>query len=84
MLKLIFDKDVNFISKKIITLKGGDFKNGALHSDFMFVNIEPYKSKKCVPCEVVKILRRCHPSTFDMTISRLQDFKLIKLLTYMI
>ena len=24
-------------------------KNGALDSDFMFVNIEPYKSKKCVP-----------------------------------
>ena len=23
--------------------------NGALDSDFMFVNIEPYKSKKCVP-----------------------------------
>ena len=29
--------------------KGGDFKKGALDSDFMFVNIEPYKSKKCVP-----------------------------------
>ena len=25
-----------------------DFKNGALHSNFMFVNIEPYKLKKCV------------------------------------
>ena len=24
-------------------------KNGALDSDFMFVNIEPYKSKKSVP-----------------------------------
>ena len=24
-------------------------KKGALDSDFMFVNIEPYKSKKCVP-----------------------------------
>ena len=44
MLKPIFDKDVNFFLKK----KGGDFKNGALDSDFMFVNIEPYKSKKCV------------------------------------
>ena len=50
MLKPIFDKDVNFFSKKIILCaKGGDFKNGALHSDFMFVNIEPYKSKKSVP-----------------------------------
>ena len=24
-------------------------KKGALDSDFMFVNIERYKSKKCVP-----------------------------------
>ena len=24
-------------------------QNGALHSDFMFVNFEPYKSGKCVP-----------------------------------
>ena len=37
------------ISKKIFWLaKGGHFKNGASHSDFLFVNIEPYKSKKCV------------------------------------
>ena len=50
MLKPIFDKDVNFFWKKIILCaKGGDFKKGALDSDFMFVNIEPYKSKKCVP-----------------------------------
>ena len=50
MLKPIFDKDVNFfMKKKILCAKGGDFKNGALHSDFMCVNIEPYKSKKCVP-----------------------------------
>ena len=50
MLNSIFDKDVNFFSKKIIyCAKGGDFKNGALDSDFMFVNIEPHKSKKCVP-----------------------------------
>ena len=28
---------------------GSYFKKGALDSDFMFVNIEPYKSKKCVP-----------------------------------
>ena len=43
MLKSIFDKDVNFFSKKItFCAKGGDFKNGALDSDFMFVNIEPY------------------------------------------
>ena len=42
--------DVDFFSKKIILCaKGGDFKKGALDSDFMFVNIEPYKSKKCVP-----------------------------------
>ena len=50
MLKPTFDKDVNFFLKKIIQCaKGGDFKNGALDSDFMFVNIEPHKSKKCVP-----------------------------------
>ena len=50
MLKPIFDKDVNFFSKKIIwCAKGGDFKNGASDSDFMYVNIEPHKSKKCVP-----------------------------------
>ena len=48
MIKPIFDKDVDFFSKKIILCaKGGDFKKGALDSDFMFVNIEPYKSKKC-------------------------------------
>ena len=47
---LIFDEDVDFFSEKIILCaKGGDFKKGALDSDFMFVNIEPYKSKKCVP-----------------------------------
>ena len=51
MLKLIFDKDVSFslekiiISSKVETLS----KNGALHSDLMIVNIEQYKSKKCVP-----------------------------------
>ena len=50
MLKPIFDEDVDFFSKKIILCaKGEDFKKGALDSDFMFVNIEPYKSKKCVP-----------------------------------
>ena len=53
MLKPIFDEDVCFFFKKIILCaKGGDFnffKKGALDSDFMFVNIEPYKSKKCVP-----------------------------------
>ena len=48
--KAIFGEDVDFFSKKIILCaKGGDFKKGALDSDFMFVNIEPYKSKKCVP-----------------------------------
>ena len=47
--KTIFDEDVDFFLKKIILCaKGGDFKKGALDSDFMFVNIEPYKSKKCV------------------------------------
>ena len=50
MLNSIFDKYVNFFLKKIILFaKGGDFKNGALDSDVMFVNIEPHKSKKCVP-----------------------------------
>ena len=46
MLKPIFDEDVDFFSKKIILCA---FKKGALDSDFMYVNIEPYKSKKCVP-----------------------------------
>ena len=36
MLKLIFDID------------GGDFKNYVFHSNFMFADIEPYKSEKCV------------------------------------
>ena len=50
MLKPIFDEDVDFLKKKkILCAKGGDFKKGALYSDFMFVNIEPYKLKKCVP-----------------------------------
>ena len=49
MLKLILDKDVNFFEKNNLTRQGGDFKNGALHSDFMFVNCEPYKSNKDVP-----------------------------------
>ena len=50
MLKPIFDEDVDFFSKKkILFTKGRDFNKGALDSDFMFVNIEPYKSKKCVP-----------------------------------
>ena len=53
MLKPIFDEHVDFFSKKIILCaKGGDFK-GALDSDFMFVNIEPYKSKKCVPYNAI-------------------------------
>ena len=44
MLKPIFDEDGDFFSKKIILCaKGEDFKKkGALDSDFMFVNIEPY------------------------------------------
>ena len=44
MLKPIFDEDVDFFSKKKILCA-----KGALDSDFMFVNTEPYKSKKCVP-----------------------------------
>ena len=48
--KTYFYEDVDFFSKKIILCaKSEDFKKGALDSDFMFVNIEPYKSKKCVP-----------------------------------
>ena len=48
-LKLIFDKEVNFEKKILIwRARGGDFKNGMSHSDFMFVNIEPHESKKCV------------------------------------
>ena len=37
-----------FFKKIIERVKGGDFKNGELYSDFMIVNIQPYKSKKCV------------------------------------
>ena len=48
MLKPIFDKDVNFKKKRIWRAKSGHFKNCASHSDFMFVNNAPYKSKKCV------------------------------------
>ena len=44
MLKLISDKDVNFTNE---CTKGRDFKNSALHLDFMIVNIVPYKPKKC-------------------------------------
>ena len=49
MLKLISDKAVNFFRKatirapKVETLR----MHGALHSDFMSVNIVPYKPKKC-------------------------------------
>ena len=50
MLKPIFDKDVNFFSKKNnLVRQRWRLKNGALDSDFRFVNIEPYKSKKCIP-----------------------------------
>ena len=50
MVKPFLTKMLTFFRKKIILCaKGGDFKKGALDSDFMFVNIEPYKSKKCVP-----------------------------------
>ena len=45
MLKLIFDKLIFLI---IECGKGEDFKNGALHSNFIFVNIDPHKPKKCV------------------------------------
>ena len=39
-----------FFSKSNLKHKGGDFKNGPLHSHFMFVNSKPlpYKSKKCI------------------------------------
>ena len=48
MLKPFLTKMLTFFRKKIILCaKGGDFKKGVLDSDFMFVNIEPYKSKKC-------------------------------------
>ena len=33
--------------------------NGALHSDFMFVDIEPYKSKKDVPYLYIKLSKYC-------------------------
>ena len=43
----ISHKKCFFISISILGRSG--VKKGALDSDFMFVNIEPYKSKKCVP-----------------------------------
>ena len=49
MLKLIFNKDVNFKKIKMICRATRHLKNYMSHSDFMFVNIEPYKSKECVP-----------------------------------
>ena len=49
MLNPFLTKMLTFFEKIILCDKGGDFKKGALDSDFMFVNIEPYKSKKCVP-----------------------------------
>ena len=55
MLKPIFDKDVNFFSKKIIQCaKGGDFKNGALHSDFL----------SCTQDIVVNILTKFYTDCF--------------------
>ena len=58
MLKPIFDEDVDFFSKKIILCaKGGDFKKGALDSDFMFVNIEPY----CNDINLVNTISVLHP-----------------------
>ena len=47
MLKLIFDKDVKL--KKKLNRQRWRLTNSAFPSDFMFVNIEPYKSNKCVP-----------------------------------
>ena len=68
MLKPIFEKDVDFFSKKIILCaKGGYFKKGALDSDFMFVNIEPYKSRNVSHIKLSKycdidISQYCDPS----------------------
>ena len=49
MLKPIFDEDVDFFEKNNFVRQRWRYKKGALDSDIMFVNIEPYKSKKCVP-----------------------------------
>ena len=46
MFKLIFWRRCELYKKEYD--KGGDFEIGALYSDFMFVNIKPYKSKKCI------------------------------------
>ena len=74
MPKPIFDEDVDLFSKKIILCaKGGDFKKGALDSDFMYVNIEPYKSKKCVPYNI-KLSKYCDIDarlTYDYVIVRI-------------
>ena len=39
---------ITFFSKSNLKHEGGDFKNGPLHSHFIFVNSKPYKSKKCI------------------------------------
>ena len=49
MLKLMFDKDVNIFFIKYCNVETLRMAlNGALQSDFIFVNIKPYKSKKCL------------------------------------
>ena len=50
-------RDTGLITPGKKNIYNANFKKGALDSDFMFVNIEPYKSKKCVPYKVIKILR---------------------------
>ena len=76
MLKPIFDEDVDFFSKIIILCaKGGDCKKGALDSDFIFVNIEPYKSKKCGYFFVVSPRQKIF-NFFDLKFDRRYYFNL--------
>ena len=49
MLKPFLTKMLTFFEKNNFVRQRWRLKKGALDSDFMFVNIEPYKSKKCVP-----------------------------------
>ena len=49
MLKLIFDKEVKFLKKNNLVRQRWRLSEWRVTFRFMFVNIEPYKSKKCVP-----------------------------------
>ena len=65
-----------FLKKIIWRVKGGNFKNGASHSDFMFVNIEMYpilsyqNIATLTPVYIIPInviMFRCNVSTYNIT-----------------